>query len=50
MFITRKKKIGPAMWVMECPKCGQWAASAAEREWLPDFTTCDCDTIKNKKP
>lgn len=44
MIITKKKKIGPAMWVMECPKCGAYCASAAERSWLPECTSCDCDT------
>lgn len=43
ILIRKKKKVGNAMWVMECPKCGKICASASERSWLPDFTSCDCD-------
>ena len=26
---------------MECPICGKWVASASERSFLPQFSTCD---------
>lgn len=43
MRITRKKKVAPALWVMECPKCGKYCASASEKAFLPEFITCNCD-------
>lgn len=43
MYIYKKEKLGPAMWVMRCPKCGKIQASASERGWLPESTYCPCD-------
>ena len=43
MLIEKKQKIGAAMWVMVCPKCGKIQASACYRSWLPDCTWCSCD-------
>ena len=31
------------MWVLQCPLCGEILASASEREYLPEFSTCNCD-------
>lgn len=39
--ITVKTQIHPAIWVMQCPKCGAYAASASERRWLPGNTWCN---------
>lgn len=39
--IYQKKTIHKALHVIECPKCGKWLASASEREYLPEFSTCD---------
>lgn len=44
--VTKKKKISPAMWVMECPKCGKVLAGAPERYLLPDIEICRCDEVK----
>lgn len=49
MIITKKKKIGPAMWVMECPKCGRICAGATEKSWLPEITSCNCDEQEKKR-
>ena len=46
--VTRKKRIGAAMWVIECPRCHRWLASAAERSWLPDIEICYCDEHDKK--
>lgn len=44
MTIIRKKTMAHrALWVMECPLCGCYAASASERGMLPSYTTCNCD-------
>jgi len=40
--IYKVKKLGQAMYVIECPKCGNICASASERELLPEFSTCNC--------
>ena len=39
--LTRKVTINNAMHVIKCPDCGAICASASEREFLPEFTTCD---------
>ena len=49
ILIEKKKRINRAMWVMMCPKCGRWCASAAEKAWLPNFAVCDCDEKKEEK-
>ncbi|WP_147381240.1 hypothetical protein [Parabacteroides sp. AM08-6] len=38
------------MWVLQCPLCSEILASASEREYLPEFSTCDCDRNGNKQP
>ena len=39
--IRKKESDGPAMHIMMCPECGTICASASERSYLPQFTTCD---------
>lgn len=39
--ITKKERLSGYMYVMSCPKCGRIVASAAQRDWLPEFTYCD---------
>ena len=46
--ITKKTKVSPAMWVMKCPRCERWCASAAEKGWLPDVAVCYCDEKKGQ--
>ena len=40
--VTKKIMINPALWIMECPFCGDILASASEKAYLPEFSTCDC--------
>jgi len=48
--IYNKKSIGAVMHVIECPKCKNICASASERAWLPEWSTCDqCDTVEKIK-
>lgn len=35
------KCLSPAMYIIECPKCGNICASASERSIMPQFSTCD---------
>ncbi|MDD3040895.1 hypothetical protein [Bacteroides sp.] len=49
MKVTNKKKIGSAMWVLQCPLCGDILASTSEKEYLPDYSLCDCDRNENKQ-
>ena len=39
--IYEKKTINRALHVIECPKCGNYCASASERNLLPEWSTCD---------
>tara|TARA_R110001599_G_scaffold75125_1_gene206531 strand:- start:134 stop:358 length:225 start_codon:yes stop_codon:yes gene_type:complete len=39
-LIREKKKVHGSLYVIECPKCGHYAASAEELESLPDFVVC----------
>lgn len=32
-----------------CPHCNRILASASERAYLPEFSTCDCDERDNNK-
>ena len=41
--IKRKKRVSPYMWVIECPNCGRYLASASEKSLLPSFAYCDCE-------
>ena len=41
--IYSKKQLRYGLWVMECPKCGAYCASAPTRDELPQLTTCNCD-------
>jgi hypothetical protein len=38
--ITKKKKIHNALYVMECEECGNYAASASEKMYLPLYIHC----------
>ena len=49
MKITKPKKIGPAMWVHQCPLCGNILASSSEQDYLPSFSICQCDRNGKKK-
>ena len=40
--VYEKKKINSAMWIIECPLCSNVIASASEKEYLPEFSTCNC--------
>lgn len=44
--VTKKKKVTAYMWVIECPKCGRYLASACEKNLLPSFAYCDCDRLE----
>lgn len=46
--IYQKKEINGALFIMECPECGRWCASASERTYLPEFTTCEKCYDKNQ--
>lgn len=35
-----------AVWLMKCPRCGAVKASASEREYLPEFITCECENLE----
>lgn len=50
MKVTHKQKVGPAMWVIQCPLCARELASASEEMYLPDFMLCNCDKNGNKQP
>ena len=39
--IYKKTTLNPGLHVMECPICGDYCASASERNLLPEFTECD---------
>ena len=41
---TRIKALNRALYVIECPQCGRWLASASESSMLPEFAFCDCDS------
>lgn len=38
--LTEKKQINTALWVIECPGCGDYLASASERGFLPEYSYC----------
>ena len=45
--ITKKKKIHNALYVMECEECGNYAASASEKMYLPMYIHCrKCTPMK----
>lgn len=48
MKVYRKEKIGRGLWGIVCPRCGMILASASEREFLPEFSTCK--NCEEKKP
>lgn len=48
MKIYDKEKMF-GIWIMKCPKCGAIQASASEYDWLPESTTCDCDSENSKR-
>ena len=39
-LIRQKKKIHGALYVIECPTCGNYAASSEDYKSLPDWTVC----------
>ena len=39
-LIRQKKKIHGALYVIECPTCGNYAASSDDYKSLPDWTVC----------
>ena len=39
-LIRNKKKVHGALYVIECPKCGGYAASSNDLESLPDWSIC----------
>lgn len=41
MKVYRKKLYYPGVWVIQCPICGQILASASEKEYLPEFSSCE---------
>ena len=48
--ITKKKKIHNALYVMECEDCGNYAASASEKMYLPLYIHCrECTPMKTFK-
>ncbi len=44
MKIYKKEKINRSLWVIRCPKCGKILASASEKQYLPEFMWCDCES------
>ncbi|MBB4043793.1 hypothetical protein [Bacteroides reticulotermitis] len=50
MKFSEKTKLSPGMWVIVCPLCGSTIASASDKEFLPDYSICDCDRNGNKLP
>lgn len=50
MYVKKITTIGPAMYALQCPLCGTILASASEIDWLPEFSTCNCDQNGNKQP
>ncbi|MDD3404966.1 MAG: JAB domain-containing protein [Paludibacteraceae bacterium] len=48
--ISKKTKIHNALWVIECPECGAYLASASERDLLPQFSICcKCSNKESEK-
>ena len=39
-LIRNKKKVHGALYVIECPDCGNYAASSDEAKYLPDWSVC----------
>lgn len=50
MKVTNKKKIGAAMWVLQCHLCGEQRHAASNPEFLPDYFICECDRNGDKQP
>jgi len=48
-FIYRKTTINRGMHVIKCPDCGNYCASACDREMLPEWSTCDLCYPPQKK-
>lgn len=46
--VYKKKKIHNALYVIECPVCHTWIASASEYGMLPEFSTCHICNHKKK--
>ena len=46
----RKTQIHRALWVIKCDVCNTILASADSKEYLPQFSTCNCgDKNQNKQ-
>ena len=44
MKIYKKQMIHKSLFVIQCPTCYNYVASASEKMYLPDWSTCDeCD-------
>ena len=39
-LIRERKKIHKALYVIECPDCGNYAASSNDSKSLPDWSVC----------
>ena len=39
-LLRERKKINNALYVIECPTCGNYAASSNDSKSLPDWTVC----------
>lgn len=44
-----KKKISNALYVLACPDCGHWMASASEWIILPESSVCEMCRKEKKK-
>lgn len=43
MKITKITKLQKGIYAFVCPVCGSVLASASEPEFMPDYSTCDCE-------
>lgn len=43
MKVTKITKLQPGIYAFVCPVCGEILASASEPDFMPKFSTCDCD-------
>lgn len=46
---SKKIQIHKALWIIKCDACDNILASADSREYLPEFSTCNCDNNKHLK-
>ena len=50
MKITKITKVDRGTYAHVCPLCGAILASASEKDMMPEFSICDCDRNRDKKP